>query len=171
MTFGNSKETIEHEFVTISYIKKPNLIISKYFYFYFLNYRKFRNFCIDKNIEIISAKDPIAALIPIIYKKLRNKNVKIIIEHHGNFLDLLLNQRKLNLQFLVKIVATRISKYTYKNCDFIRGVEKTFTEELSKKYNKNFHYFLLGLTIQYLKEQTLIEKIFFLLGILSQEKE
>ena len=141
MTFGKLKETIEHEYAIISYIKKPKKVFSQYFYFYFLNYRIFRNFCIDKNIEIISAKDPIAALIPIIYKKLNNNKVKIIIEHHGNFLDLLLNQRKLNLQFLVKIAATKISKYTYKNCDFIRGVEKTFTEELAKKYNKDFHYF------------------------------
>lgn len=170
MTFGNLKETIEHEYVTISYIKKPKLVISKYFYFYFLNYRKFRNFCINKNIEIISAKDPIAALIPIIYKKLRNKNVKIIIEHHGNFLDLLLNQRKLNLQFLVKIVATRISKYTYKNCDFIRGVEKTFTEELSKKYNKDFHYFPAWVDYSIFKKTNIDRKNILFIGNIIPRK-
>ena len=64
VTFGNKSETIEHQFVTIKYVKKPKLIITQYVYFYFLNFWNFKNFCKNNNIQVISAKDPIAALIP-----------------------------------------------------------------------------------------------------------
>jgi len=41
ITFGNKSETIEHQFVTIKYVKKPKLIITQYVYFYFLKLLKF----------------------------------------------------------------------------------------------------------------------------------
>ena len=141
ITFGNKSETIEHQFVTIKYVKKPKLIITQYVYFYFLNFWNFKNFCKNNNIQVISAKDPIAALIPCFYKKFVNGSVKIVIEHHGDFLNLLLNQRKIYFKYPIKLLATKISKYTYKKCDLIRGVEKAYTKNLAKKFNKNFHYF------------------------------
>ena len=36
MTFGNKNQTLNHNYVTIHYIKKPSLLISKYLKFYFL---------------------------------------------------------------------------------------------------------------------------------------
>ena len=35
----------------------------------------------------------------------------------------------------VKIFLTFLSNYTYKNCDFIRGVEEEYTKTLSNKYD------------------------------------
>ena len=61
MTFGNKNQTLNHNYVTIHYIKKPSLLISKYLKFYFFNYYKLKLFCEQNEINIISAKDPIAA--------------------------------------------------------------------------------------------------------------
>ncbi len=141
MTFGIKSEEINHSYVSISYIKKPKKIINQYLKFYIFNLKNLKNFCIDKNIQIISAKDPISGLIPILFKKLYKKDIKIIIEHHGDFLDLLLNQRTTKLKLPIKTIALMISNFVYKNCDLIRGVEKEYTKEVATKYNKINHYF------------------------------
>ena len=141
MTYGDENKTIEHDYVTIDYIRRPNTLVSKYLKFYFLNLNHLKNFCEEKNIDIISAKDPIAALLPTILKKIYKHDFKIVIEHHGNFLNLLLNQRVFRFTFIIKILLKFLSHYTYKNCDFIRGVEEKYTKTLSGKYNKDFSTF------------------------------
>ena len=73
MTFGIKSEEINHSYVSISYIKKPKKIINQYLKFYIFNLKNLKNFCIDKNIQLISAKDPISGLIPILFKKLYKK--------------------------------------------------------------------------------------------------
>ena len=164
MTLGNNKENIKHDNVQISYLKKPKSLIAQYFYFYFFNFRNFKKYCIKNNIDIVSAKDPIAGFIPILYKKIYNNDIKIIIEHHGDFLDLLLNQRNFKFKFLLKIMAIKISEFTYKSCDFIRGVEKTYTLKLAKKYNKNYHYFPAWVDYTIFKKDNLERNNFLFIG-------
>lgn len=170
MTLGNNNENIKHSNVQISYLKKPKLIISQYLYFYFFNFRNFKKYCFKNKIDIVSAKDPIAGFIPVVYKKIYDKNIKIIIEHHGDFLDLLLNQRKFKSKFFIKIIAKRISKFTYNNCDFIRGVEKTYTEKVAKKYNKNYHYFPAWVDYTIFKKDNLSRNNFLFIGNIIPRK-
>ena len=170
MTLGNNRETIKHDHVQISYLKKPKSIISQYLYFYFFNFSNFKKYCFENKIDIVSAKDPIAGFIPILYKKIYDNNIKIIIEHHGDFLDLLLNQRKFNFKFLLKTIATIISDFTYKNCDFIRGVEKTYTEKLAKKYNKKYHYFPAWVDYTIFKKDNLNRNNFLFIGNIIPRK-
>jgi len=170
ITLGNKRENIKHENVQIFYLKKPKTLISQYLYFYFFNLRNFKKYCVENKIDIVSAKDPIAGFIPTLYKKLYNKNIKIIIEHHGDFLNLLLNQRKLNLKFLIKIIAKRISKFTYSNCDLIRGVEKTYTVKLAKKYKKKFYYFPAWVDYTIFKKDELERNNFLFIGNIIPRK-
>jgi len=122
--------------VKIYYIKKFKNFLINYFYFYFLNIFSFYKFVKKENIDIVSAKDPIAALIPTLLLKFRVADFKLVIEHHGDFLNLLLNQRKLYFKKFTILLSKIISNFTYKNCDFIRGVHKEQTEELERKFNK-----------------------------------
>ena len=170
MTLGKKRENIKHDNVQISYLKKPKSIISQYLYFYFFNFRNFKKYCFENKIDIVSAKDPIAGFIPIVYKKIYDNNIKIIIEHHGDFLDLLLNQRKFNFKFFIKIIAIRISEFTYKNCDFIRGVEKTYTEKLARKYNKKYHYFPAWVDYTIFKKDNLNRNNFLFIGNIIPRK-
>ena len=170
MTLGKKRENIKHDNVQISYLKKPKSIISQYLYFYFFNFRNFKKYCFENKIDIVSAKDPIAGFIPIVYKKIYDNNIKIIIEHHGDFLDLLLNQRKFNFKFFIKIIAIRISEFTYKNCDFIRGVEKTYTEKLAGKYNKKYHYFPAWVDYTIFKKDNLNRNNFLFIGNIIPRK-
>lgn len=170
MTLGTKRENIKHDNVQISYLKKPKSIISQYLYFYFFNFRNFKKYCFENKINIVSAKDPIAGFIPIVYKKFYDNNIKIIIEHHGDFLDLLLNQRKFNFKFFIKIITIRISEFTYKNCDFIRGVEKTYTEKLARKYNKKYHYFPAWVDYTIFKKDNLNRNNFLFIGNIIPRK-
>ena len=138
ITYGNTNVEKKHKDVLIKYLKKPTNLLFQYLKFYFLNYKILSKFIKDKNIDIVSAKDPISALLPILIKKLSNKEIKIVIEHHGDFLNLLLNQRRFYFKNIIKLSTKFISNFTYRNCDIIRGVEIEYTSSLSNKYNKKF---------------------------------
>ena len=138
ITYGNTNVEKKHKDVLIKYLKKPTNLLFQYLKFYFLNYKILSKFIKDKNIDIVSAKDPISALLPILIKKLSNKEIKIVIEHHGDFLNLLLNQRRFYFKNIIKLSTKLISNFTYRNCDIIRGVEIEYTSSLSNKYNKKF---------------------------------
>lgn len=141
--YSNNKnpQYIDHKVVKIFYIKKFNNFLINYFYFYFINIFSFYKFVKKENIDIVSAKDPIAALIPTILLKLKLANFKLVIEHHGDFLNLLMNQREVYLKKFTKFLSKIISNFTYKNCDLIRGVHEEQTVILERKFNKKTSVF------------------------------
>lgn len=136
ITYGEDNRSIDHKCVTIKYIKKPSSLMNQYLKFYLFNFRELIKFIKENNIEIISAKDPISAFLPILIKKYVIKDLQTVIEHHGEFIDLLLNQRKFYLKGMIRKLLFIISNFTYKNCDLIRGVEKESTSKIAKKYKK-----------------------------------
>jgi glycosyltransferase involved in cell wall biosynthesis len=133
---NKNPQYIDHKVVKIFYIKKFNSYLINYLYFYFINIFSFYKFIKKENIDIVSAKDPIAALIPTLLLKFKLANFKLVIEHHGDFLNLLINQRKLYLKKFTIFISKIISNFTYKNCDLIRGVHEEQTLVLQKKFNK-----------------------------------
>jgi glycosyltransferase involved in cell wall biosynthesis len=133
---NKNPQYIDHKVVKIFYIKKFNSYLINYLYFYFINIFSFYKFIKKENIDIVSAKDPIAALIPTLLLKFKLANFKLVIEHHGDFLNLLINQRKLYLKKFTVFISKIISNFTYKNCDLIRGVHEEQTLVLQKKFNK-----------------------------------
>lgn len=133
---NKNPQYIDHKVVKIFYIKKFNSYLINYLYFYFINIFSFYKFIKKENIDIVSAKDPIAALIPTLLLKFKLANFKLVIEHHGDFLNLLMNQRKLYLKKFTVFISKIISNFTYKNCDLIRGVHEEQTLVLQKKFNK-----------------------------------
>ena len=92
-TLGPYENLIDFEFVKIKYLKKPRFLFMKYLRFYFFSILKLNKFINENKITIVSAKDPISALNPIILKILFRKQIKVIIENHGNFKKQLLEQR------------------------------------------------------------------------------
>ena len=136
MTYGEDNRLIEHNGVKIKYIKKPRGLINQYIKFYIFNFRKLIKFIKNNNIEIISAKDPVSAFLPILIKKYIIKDLQTVIEHHGEFSELLLNQRKFYLKGFIRKLLLILSNFTYKHCDLIRGVEKESTSKIANKYNK-----------------------------------
>jgi len=170
ITYGNTNVEKKHKDVLIKYLKKPTNLLFQYLKFYFLNYKILSKFIKDKNIDIVSAKDPISALLPILIKKLSNKEIKIVIEHHGDFLNLLLNQRRFYFKNIIKLSTKFISNFTYRNCDIIRGVEIEYTSSLSNKYNKKFICFPAWVDYSIYKDLNTQRKNFLYVGNIIPRK-
>ena len=170
ITYGSTNIEKKHRDVLIKYLKKPTNLLFQYLKFYFLNYKILYKFIKDKNIDIVSAKDPISALLPILIKKLSNKEIKIVIEHHGDFLNLLLNQRSFYFKNIIKLFTKFISNFTYRNCDIIRGVEIEYTSSLSNKYNKKFICFPAWVDYSIYKDLNIKRKNFLYVGNIIPRK-
>ena len=170
ITYGSTNIEKKHRDVLIKYLKKPTNLLFQYLKFYFLNYKILYKFIKDKNIDIVSAKDPISALLPILIKKLSNKEIKIVIEHHGDFLNLLLNQRRFYFKNIIKLSTKFISNFTYRNCDIIRGVEIEYTSSLSNKYNKKFICFPAWVDYSIYKDLNIKRKNFLYVGNIIPRK-
>tara|TARA_B100001939_G_scaffold132877_1_gene115421 strand:- start:6506 stop:7648 length:1143 start_codon:yes stop_codon:yes gene_type:complete len=135
-TLGPYENLIDFEFVKIKYLKKPQFLFMKYLRFYFFSILKLNKFINENKITIVSAKDPISALNPIILKILFRKQIKVIIENHGNFKKQLLEQR--DSFFISKFIFLTefIVKFVFKHVDLLRGVNEQ-NSNYFKKYNSN----------------------------------
>ena len=135
-TFGNKDKEIDFGIVKIKYLKKPKSLLLKYLKFYFLSISKLNKFILENNISIVSAKEPISALSPVIIKLFLNKNLKIIIENHGDFRKQLLQQRDSFFISKSLFLTEFIIKFVFKHVDMLRGVNKQ-NSDYFKNYNKN----------------------------------
>ena len=90
----------------------------------------------DSNITIVSAKEPISALNPVLLKTLFKKKIKIIIENHGNFKSQLLEQRDKTYIARFIFLTEFIVKFVFKHVDILRGVNDQ-NSNYFKKYNSN----------------------------------
>ena len=135
-TYGIFGNEIDFKYVKIKYLKKPRSLILGYLKFYFFSIFKLNNFISENNITIVSAKDPISALNPVLLKTLFKKKIKIIIENHGNFKSQLLEQR--DKTYIAKFIFLTefIVKFVFKRVDILRGVNEQ-NSNYFKKYNSN----------------------------------
>ena len=135
-TYGIFGNEIDFKYVKIKYLKKPRSLILGYLKFYFFSIFKLNNFINENNITIVSAKDPISALNPVLLKTLFKKKIKIIIENHGNFKSQLIEQR--DKTYIAKFIFLTefIVKFVFKRVDILRGVNEQ-NSNYFKKYNSN----------------------------------
>lgn len=134
-TYGIENKEIDFGIVKIKYLKKPKSLIFKYIKFYFLSILQLNKFISENNISVVSSKEPISALSPVLIKLLLNKNIKIIIENHGDFREQLLQQRDSFFISKSLFLTEFIIKFVFKHLDMLRGVNKQ-NSEYFKKYNK-----------------------------------
>ena len=135
-TYGIENKEIDFGIVKIKYLKKPKSLIFKYIKFYFLSIFQLNKFISENNISVVSSKEPISALSPVLIKLFLNKNIKIIIENHGDFREQLLQQRDSFFISKSLFLTEFIIKFVFKHLDMLRGVNKQ-NSEYFKKYNKN----------------------------------
>ena len=135
-TYGTFENEIDFEYVKIKYLKKPRILILGYLKFYFFSIFKLNKFINENNITIVSAKEPISALNPVLLKTLFKKKIKIIIENHGNFKSQLLEQREKTYIARFIFLTEFIVKFVFKHVDILRGVNDQ-NSNYFKKYNSN----------------------------------
>jgi len=133
-TFGKRVNEIDFGIVKIKYLKLPKSLLYKYIKFYFFSILKLNKFINENNITIVSAKEPIAALNPVLLKIIFRKKIKIIIENHGDFRNQLVAQRDSMLISRFIFLTEFIVKFVFKHVDILRGVSEQ-NSNYFKKYN------------------------------------
>ena len=133
-TFGKRVNEIDFGIVKIKYLKLPKSLVYKYVKFYFFSILKLNKFINENNITIVSAKEPIAALNPVLLKIIFRKKIKIIIENHGDFRNQLVAQRDSMLISRFIFLTEFIVKFVFKHVDILRGVSEQ-NSNYFKKYN------------------------------------
>lgn len=85
------------------------------------------------HIDIICLQDPVTSYFAIKSLKLRNSNVKIVLESHGDFIETIALEKKLLIPAIYKKLFKFFSSYSIKNANLIRSIS-SFTEEQVKAY-------------------------------------
>lgn len=151
-------EDLKSKFITLSEICKPfifafsdkkqtivlgntNLILHKklknrlfnylkiIYLFVFIVPRKIR----EHQIDIICLQDPVTSYFALKSLKLRNSNVKIVLESHGDFIETIALEKKLLIPSIYEKLFKFFSSYSIKNADLIRSIS-SFTEEQVKAF-------------------------------------
>lgn len=135
-TYGEKAKEIDFNIVKIKYLKEPKLLLMKYLKFYFLSIFTLMKFINTNNISIVSAKEPISALSPVLIKLIFKKDIKIIIENHGDYRVQLVQQRDSYIFSKTIFLTKYINKFVFNHADMLRGVSKQ-NSKIFEKYNPN----------------------------------
>ena len=87
----------------------------------------------NQHIDIVCLQDPVTSYFAVKSLKLRNSNVKIVLESHGDFIETIALEKKLLIPTIYKKIFKFFSSYSIKNANLIRSIS-SFTEEQVKAY-------------------------------------
>ena len=137
MTYGDSNASYEEANVYFRNIKEPKILFIKYLKFYLFSINKLKKIIKEKNIEIVFAKDAFTGLPVVIAKKIFKdlKSIKLVIESHGDYREMVFKQRKYFLEKIYKIIVSKVGGFVLNNSDMIRGVTPESIDILNKPEN------------------------------------
>ena len=124
LNYGDDNTTYEESGIFIQNIKEPKYLLIKYIKFYFFSIHKVRRIIKEKEIDIVFAKDAFTGFPVVLAKKIFNdmKHIKIVIESHGDYREMVFKQRKYLFEKIYKIFVSKIGSYVINNSDMVRGV-------------------------------------------------
>ena len=137
LTYGDSNASYEESGVYFQNIREPKLLLLKYLKFYFFSINKIRKIIQEKNIMIVSAKDAFTGFPVVIAKKIFKdaRCVKLVIESHGDYREMVFQQRKYFFENIYKVFVSKIGNFVINNSDLIRGVTPESIDLLTKGRN------------------------------------
>ena len=137
MTYGDSNASYEEANVYFRNIKEPKILFIKYLKFYLFSINKLKKIIKEKDIEIVFAKDAFTGFPVVIAKKMFKdlKPIKLVIESHGDYREMVFQQRKYFLENIYKIFVSKVGRFVLNNSDMIRGVTPESIDVLNKPNN------------------------------------
>ena len=124
LTYGDSNDSYEEAGVYFQKIKEPKSLLLKYLKFYLFSMNTIRKLIKDKKILIVSAKDAFTGFPVVIAKNIFKdaKEIKLVIESHGDYREMVFQQRKYFFEKIYKVCISKIGNFVINNSDLIRGV-------------------------------------------------
>ena len=135
VAFANEKREISFENARLYFFKKTKNRFYNYFKILIVSLFSISKIIQNNNIEIVCFQDPVSSFLSMLIVKSRYKNVKVIVETHGDFIETLGLEKNLLFPGVYKYIFMKLSRYTINNADIIRAVSSS-TEAQVRKINK-----------------------------------
>lgn len=135
VAFANEKREISFENANLYFFKKTKSRFYNYFKILIVSLFSISKIIQNNNIEIVCFQDPVSSFLSMLIVKSRYKNVKVIVETHGDFIETLGLEKNLLFPGVYKYIFMKLSRYTINNADIIRAVSSS-TEAQVRKINK-----------------------------------
>mgnify|MGYP005742246059 FL=1 len=135
VAFANEKKEINFENTSLYFFKKTKRRFYNYFKILIVSLFSISKIIRNNNIEIVCFQDPVSSFLSMLIVKSRHKNVKIIVETHGDFIETLGLEKNLLFPGVYKYIFMKLSRYTINNADIIRAVSSS-TEAQVREINK-----------------------------------
>ena len=134
VAFSDSSYEAEVDETSFKLYKKNKFRLLNYFKIYFISYFQLPKLVEQFQIDVVAFQDPITSYFGIRKLKKQNKNIKIILETHGDFINTLELEKSLIFPKIYKQLFMKIAKYTINNADVIRAVSSS-TEAQARSFS------------------------------------
>ena len=134
VAFSDSSYEAEVDETSFKLYKKNKFRLLNYFKIYFISYFQLPKLVEQFQIDVVAFQDPITSYFGIRKLKKQNKNIKIVLETHGDFINTLELEKSLIFPKIYKQLFMKIAKYTINNADVIRAVSSS-TEAQARSFS------------------------------------
>ena len=134
VAFSDSNFEAEVDKTSFKLYKKNKFRLLNYFKIYFISYFQLPKIVEKFKIDVVAFQDPITSYFGIRKLRKQNKNIKIVLETHGDFINTLELEKSLIFPKIYKQLFMKIAKYTINNADVIRAVSSS-TEAQARSFS------------------------------------
>ena len=129
LAFSSHKKVFKESETNFYFSKKIDSRIFNYFKILLLSYFQIPKLINKHNIDIVTFQDPITSFLGVYRIKKNFKNIKIVLESHGDFINTLELERNLLFPNIYKKLFLKMASYTIKNADILRAVSSSTEEQ------------------------------------------
>jgi len=128
--FSDKKSFFKNNKTHFYLFKKNNIRILNYIkILYLTNFQIFR-IIKDNKIDIVTFQDPITSFVGIRKLKKNHKDIKIVLESHGDFINTMRLEKNLMFPGVYEYLFKKIAKYTASNADILRAVSSSTENQI-----------------------------------------
>jgi len=129
LAFANQKKIFEESETNFYLSKKINSRFFNYLKILLISYFQIPKLINKHKIEIVTFQDPITSFLGVYKIKNKFKNVKIVLESHGDFINTLDLEKNLIIPQVYKKLFSKMASYTINNSDILRAVSSSTEEQ------------------------------------------
>ena len=129
LAFANQKKIFEESETNFYLSKKINSRLFNYLKILLISYFKIPKLINKHKIEIVTFQDPVTSFLGVYKIKKKFKNVKIVLESHGDFINTLDLEKNLVIPQVYKKLFSKMASFTISNSDILRAVSSSTEEQ------------------------------------------
>lgn len=129
LAFANQKKIFEESETNFYLSKKINSRLFNYLKILLISYFQIPKLINKHKIEIVTFQDPVTSFLGVYKIKKKFKNVKIVLESHGDFINTLDLEKNLVIPQVYKKLFSKMASFTISNSDILRAVSSSTEEQ------------------------------------------